>query len=533
MRHAAGVPRATLLFAVLAAAVLQGCSTPGPAPAEERPALVVLVSADQLRGDLVVRYQDLFQHGFRRLFDEGFHFTQASVGHAGTFTAPGHATLATGTHPSRHGIVANDWSEETPEGWVSRYNILDAESPIIGQPELDGRSPKDLLREGLSDWILAQNSNARILSVSTKDRSAVLMAGKARGQVYWNESGAGGFVTSSYYRDAYPAWVETFNQSSMPLVYGGPVWESTVPEAAEGRSRPDAFPFEYDGEHTTFPHDARTEVDDLDMRRFRSWVKNNTPRLDEATLGLVLVGMEELELGRRGVTDYLAVGFSQPDYVGHRFGPLSREQLDELLRLDRLLGNLMTGLDEQVGEGRWVLALSADHGVVDLPEWRIEQGLEGGRVSRDDLRAIRSEVGAALDEGADPEAVRDRVARFALALPFVEAVYPTGELDGGEPADSFAVLFRNSHLDGRVHGLLGRVGLDVRFTEGWISDGSVRGTTHGSPYWYDRHVPMFFLGRGVSPGRSDEPAQTVDVAPTLARLADVRAPGDLDGRPLF
>jgi arylsulfatase A-like enzyme len=231
--------------------------------------------------------------------------------------------------------------------------------------------------------------------------------------------------------------------------------------------------------------------------------------------------------------DYLAVGFSQPDYVGHRFGPLSREQLDELLRLDRLLGTLMTRLDEQVGEGGWVLALSGDHGAVDLPEWRTEQGASGGRVSRDDLRAIRSQLNEALDEGGAPDEVRDRVARFALALPFIEAVYPKGEPDRGEPADSFAVLFRNSHLDGRVYGLLGRAGLDVRLTEGWISDGSVRGTTHGSPYWYDRHVPLFFLGRGVSPGRSDEPAYTVDVAPTLALLAGVAAPGDLDGRPLF
>ena len=220
MSHPAGIARASLWLAFAAPALLlQGCgSTPDPAATGDRPSLVVLVSADQLRGDLVVRYQDHFQHGFRRLLDEGFHFTQASHGHAGTFTAPGHATLSTGTHPSRHGIVANDWSEERRGGWASRYNTWDPDSPIVGQPDLDGRSPRDLLREGLPDWIQDHDGDARVLSISTKDRSAVLMAGKSRGQVYWNESVAGGFVTSRYYRDEYPEWVRTFNETSMPLI---------------------------------------------------------------------------------------------------------------------------------------------------------------------------------------------------------------------------------------------------------------------------------------------------------------------------
>jgi len=529
-----------LVLSLVVGGALQACGggpSPAPVPANvpatrEEPTLAVLVVADQLRADLVVRYQDLFEGGFRRLLDEGYQFTQASHAHAGTFTAPGHATLSTGVYPSRHGIVSNDWSEETPEGWVTRYNILDADSPILGQPDLDGRSPRDLLRDGLADWIVEHNPEARVLSVATKDRSAVLMAAKTQGEVYWNESVAGGFVTSSYYRNAYPDWVERFNRTSMPGIYGDPVWESSVPASAEGRSRPDANAYENDGEHTTFPHDAREEVREIDTFRFREWVRNNTPRLDEATLGLALAGLEEMGLGRRGGLDYLAVGFSQPDYVGHRFGPLSREQLDEVLRLDRLLGTLMTALDEQVGEGRWVLALSADHGVVDLPEWREEQGLSGGRVSRDDLRALREELRGELDSG-DPDEAGDRMARYARELPFVEAVYSQDALVRGELADSFAVLYRNSYHDGRVYGLLGRVGLDVRLTEGWISDGSARGTTHGSPYWYDRHVPLFFLGAGVRAGRSDEPAYTVDVAPTLASLAGVAPPDDVDGRLLL
>lgn len=524
----------------LAAAGLLACapSAAPPAPAAgdaatpERPALVVLVVVDQLRADMVTRYADLYRHGFRRLAEEGFAFTQASHRHAGTYTAPGHATLSTGSFPSHHGIVANEWALQTPGGWRSVYNTFDSTSAIVGFEELAGRSPRPLLRDGLADWVQAADPEARVVSLSTKDRAAILLAAHSRGQVYWQDSQAGGFVTSAYYRDAYPDWVERYNREIMPTLYADSVWRSEVPAAARARSRPDTNAFEFDGVHTFFPHDAREEVRRMTPYRFHEWVRYS-PRPDGATLGLAEAAMEALDLGRRGVTDYLALSFSQVDYVGHRYGPFSREQLDDLLHLDRVLGELMDALDRRVGEGRWVMALSADHGVLELPEWRREQGKPGRRVSREELGALSDDLNEAVAAGGGAEAIRDRIAAQAREASFVAAVYPRAGLLRGEAPDSFAPLFRNSLYPGRYAGMLGRFDLDVRLTEGTLADGTTHGTTHGSPYWYDRHVPLFFLGAGIEPGRSEEGVYTVDVAPTLAGLAGIPFPDDLDGRPIL
>jgi hypothetical protein len=170
--------------------------------------------------------------------------------------------------------------------------------------------------------------------------------------------------------------------------------------------------------------------------------------------------------------------------------------------------------------------------VVDLPEWRIQQGEGGGRLSRPDLRALRAEMNGILEAGGSADAIEQAMAERARALPFVAAAYRQSELLRGEATDSFATLYRNSLHPGRVADLLARAGVHVRLHEGTISDGTVRGTTHGSPYWYDRHVPLHFLGAGISAGRSSEASYTVDVAPTLAFLAGIPTPDDLDGHPL-
>jgi predicted AlkP superfamily pyrophosphatase or phosphodiesterase len=494
---------------------------------QERPRLVVMVVVDQLRADLLDRYDDLFTGGFRRLRDGGFRFTQAAHDHANTETAPGHATLSTGVVPARHGIVSNDWYITRDGGWRAFYNAADSTAPIVDVPNAAGRSPANLMRGGIADWFEQADPAAQVVSISHKDRASIPMAGRSHGDVYWILPSARRFVTSSYYRSDYPEWVVRFNADSMPRILGDSVWELEVPPEAVARARRDAYAYEADGVHTTFPH----RYPESARQRFSTWVVDHTPYPDVAVLGLARAAIRSLDLGGDAHTDFLAVSFSQADYLGHKYGPLSLEQLDNLLRLDKLLGELFVFFDANVGAGRWVLGLSADHGVMDTPEYRVEQGLPGRRLRSADIARLDSAVA-----GLDPLApdYQDRLARTLETVPFIGDVVTRAELESrNPPADSFLRLFRNSSFDGRPSGLLFRLGMDLRWTEGTIQRSEVGGSTHGSPYWYDRHVPLIFYGADITTGASDEAVRTVDLAPTLAALGSVRSPDDLDGRSLL
>ncbi|MCA9738979.1 MAG: alkaline phosphatase family protein [Gemmatimonadetes bacterium] len=507
-----------------------GCAaTPAPAP-DPDVRLVVALVVDQLRADLLTRYDTLFTGGFRRLADQGFRYTNATQDHAVTETAAGHATLSTGVVPSKHGIVSNTWYEERDGTWTAVYAVEDPSSPVLGEPDLEGRSPANLERDGLADWMRAHRPEARVASVSRKDRAAITMAARQRGEVYWLSPGSGRFVTSAFYTDAYPGWLDRFNRDTLPVFYADSVWEQKWPEKRFATPRGDTAAYEGDGVHSYFPHRFTDESRRQDTRGFNLWIAE-TPVIDAATLALARAALTELALGQDSVPDYLSVSLSQTDAVGHDYGPLSREQLDNLLRLDQELGDFLAFLDRTVGPEHWVLGLSADHGVVDVPEYLASLGVDAGRLNRAQLDEVRK----ILDSVSTPtgaQRVRDLSAALPR-LPFIVSAPILGYVaDTEQAADTFQRLWENSWFPGRATGPLAAEGLEVLLTEHWLWTTDLRGTTHGSPYLYDRSVPLVFLGAGVRAGSSDEPARTVDFAPTLAALAGIPTPADLDGRPL-
>lgn len=514
---------------MLALVGVGGCSLPlVTGNREQKPRLVVMVSVDQLRADLLTRYDSFFDGGFRRLIDEGAYF-DATHDHGDTETGPGHATLSTGVVPARSGIIANDWSERVGDRWVTVYNVQDSTSGILGFVSMPGRSPENLVRTGLADWIAAADPRARVVSIAGKDRSAILMAGKAKGSVYWYHPPFARFITSRYYASAYPDWVERFNRDSIPVLLDS-VWTETSPLAARMLAGADTAKWEADTLRTFFPHRFREEAPGFG-NSFANWV-DETPYVDNATLALAREAIREEGLGRDGVTDFLAVGLSQTDYVGHRFGPTSREQLDNLLNVDRLLGELFAYLDAEVGRGRWVLGLSADHGVQTAPEWNNSRGLPGYRPTRADRDSLNRSIAAAVRD-ATPETRSAAVAAVYRRFPFIAEVYSQEEIERGTPRDSFVTLLRNSYYPGRYGSMTAaEYGLVIRLGENVYMGGNA-GAGHGTPYIYDRLVPAIFLGGRVSPGRSTTLGRTIDFAPTLAALADVTAPADLDGRPLL
>jgi predicted AlkP superfamily pyrophosphatase or phosphodiesterase len=517
--------RSISAFALLA---LAGCAgAQARASAQAKPALLVLISVDQLRGDLLQRYDPYFVSGFRRLIDQGAYFN-ATHHHAASETGPGHATLSTGVTPARSGITANDWSERVGEEWVTVYNVQDTLSPILGYLGEQGRSPRNLLRTGMADWTRAADPSAKVVSIAGKDRSAILMAAKAPGQVYWYNTSLGRFVTSRHYRSEYPEWVERFNRDVIPTLLDS-TWVEESPVAARRLAGADTAKYEADSVHTYFPHSFADDRAAFNGS-FLAWAAA-TPYPDRATAGLAREAIAAEGLGKDDVTDYLAVGFSMTDAVGHRFGPTSREQLDNLIRLDRLLGDFFTYLDETVGRGRWVVALSADHGANTNPEWNVAQGRPGHRITAAERQQMTDAIAAAVRNTA-PGQTRAAVAAALRRLPFIADVYTNEEIASGAPRDSFVTLFRNSYRPERPHSSFGRdYGLEIRAREGTYL-GAVTGSGHGGPYFEDRYVPLIFLGGGIQPMKATTLAHTVDLAATMARIGRLPAPDDLDGKPL-
>ncbi|TVP75145.1 MAG: hypothetical protein EA352_08915 [Gemmatimonadales bacterium] len=549
-----------------------GCSdtTPEDAPApgeaahadaalhpDDAPTLVVNVVVDQLRPSELERYDHLFTGGLRRLLDEGFHFSDATFGHALTGTGPGHTTATTGVHPNRHGIVVNTWREADEAGeWHSVYAVRDLEAGIVGHPPAapdgaspeEGRSPVNIYRGGLPDWLADVHQDARVVAISRKDRAAVAMGGQAGGgnaasehdgaHVYWLLPRAGQFVTSTYYRDALPDWVEAFNERLARELPADSVWESTVPAQARGLTRPDTSAYENDGVHTYFPHRYHREVEEDTPEALARWVAE-TPAPDRWTTDLALEALTQLEMGREeGRTDYLAVAWSQPDRVGHRFGPLSREQLDTLLRLDQELGRFMDALDEEVGAGRWVMSFTADHGVIEIPEHREEHaGAPGRRIGpgeEDELvrRAEAAAQAAAADGARELEQAR-AAADAARQEDWVANAWAFQDLEEAAEADSMALFFLRSHTEGRASGPIGHLGVEILREYGAYRGRYPQGTGHGTPYLHDRQVPLIFLGAGVpGAGAHPGPVTVADLVPTLAALGRISFPDDLDGRDL-
>lgn len=525
-----------LLGALTAACGAGACATPAStsgAPAtQEAPGLVVLVVVDQLSADVLERYADLFEGGLKRLLEHGRVWTNATHDHAITETAPGHATLSTGTHPSRHGVVANQWWEPEEGGWRTVFNVLDTATRLSDAPTFYGSSPRVLRREALGDWLVRAHPESRVVSLSPKDRGAVLLAGQGRHRVFWLDVDLARWVTSTYYADSLPAWVSAFNERTLPTLHDS-VWSSAVPPALAARSRPDTAAWEHDGVHTAFPHRwADEHAADSTLAWEHWWTGIPTP--DRATLLLAREAVVAEELGTDGAPDLLAVSLSQTDRIGHPFGPWSREQLDNLLRLDAELGAFFEWLDERLGAEGYVVALTADHGVMPTPEALVERGVAARRLgteARDSLqRALDAAFGWARKVGSE-QALRDTLVARARALDWIADAWDEPRLLAGETPDSFAVMQARSSHPGRATGLLGRLGVVYRMEPDVLSWSLPRGTTHGSPYLYDRRVPFVLMGPEIEAGRVPERVGTTDLAPTLARILGIPVPDDLDGLP--
>ena len=513
-------------FALLSACFLVLAGLPRATQAQaapKKPALVVLVTIDQFRGDFLDRFGSQFTGGIARLVRGGAVFTNAHHDHAITETAPGHATLLAGRFPRSTRIMMNS------------IGVADTAAPLLAGGYGTGASPRRFSGTTLADWLRGANAQTRVLSVSMKDRAAILPIGRSRSDVYWY-SPDGRFVTSKYYGDSLPGWVNRFNDGGMSQSYGGKQWTLLLPESAY--PEPDSVPVESDGEGFTFPHSLPADGFDA-----ASMVRT-TPFIDDLVVAFALDGVTSLKLGTGPGTDLLAVSLSATDVIGHRFGPDSREMHDQVLRVDRAVGTLIDSLFKLRDSTTITIAFSADHGAGTIPE--IAPASVQPRPVRvsftKPLSAIRAGMTAArldstmigidgnlvfIDRAAfkaakvNADSTLDVLARALRAAPGVARVdrFP------GFLADSL----RDPVARRWAHQFPANVPIELIITLTPLSTFGGNVASHASGYDYDSHVPLIFYGAGVKPGRVTEFVRTVDLAPTLAAIAGVKPSEPLDG----
>ncbi len=526
----------TSLIAFVGIAPLIAGASPQRGSVPPRPQLVVQITADQLRGDLLERYRSALTRGFARIERGGYWIHHGDVDHAITLSFPGHATLSTGMFPAHHGLTANEWWTSNKGVWAEVDVSADETYKTLDAPSLPGVSPKNLLSTTLGEWIKAANPRAKAVSLGTGNPVPIAYAGHKSDGAYWYNSSINEFTTSTYYTPQLPPWVKTFNRDELAR-YQKPAWTLTVPSDFLRLSHPDATPPENCGHYTTFPHvyalEASSPCGARPPKQYSRWF-DGTPLKDAALFALAARAVDSEKLGQRGVTDYLALDIGATDDVGHAFGPLSLEQLDTLMRLDRELGEFLEHLDTTVGHGKYVLAFSADHGVVDLTD----TGGHVQQVTTAEIEALLDRVEVAATAKYDSEeALEKSIVGTLKAAPFVADAY-TEERLLHSSNDPYVRLFRNSTKPGFTTDFPlwtkksrlyhpARYHIVARFKENMIIDAAI--AVHGSPYAQDRLVPIIFYGAGINHGERQVGGRTVDVAPTLAAAADIAAPAELDG----
>jgi predicted AlkP superfamily pyrophosphatase or phosphodiesterase len=537
------------------------------ASAAEKPRLILQITVDQLRGDLPTRYYDrLGEGGFRYLWESGIVYRDAHHEHANTETIVGHTTLATGAHPATHGMVGNLWFDR--QTGLTTYNVEDPNYRLLtkgasvdANTEIDptqraarseGRSPAAILVTTFGDELRSTSGGkAKVIGVSVKDRGAIAMAGHA-GTAYWFSKASGEFVTSSYYLDRYPDWVNVFNEAGPAQRFANTQWQLLHDKGSYlfGSSDDRSWETDVGGFGRVFPH----SFGDGTSPYFTTWL-TLSPAGDEVVLDFAKKALVEEQLGGDEVTDFLSVSFSSTDYVGHVFGPSSLEAEDNILRLDRTLADLLAFVDAEVGLDNTLVVLSADHGGPDTPGYLNSLKIPAGYVDPDSwdkaaaIERIKARFGiegglvetyahpylyfseeVKNDERIDQEALEAAVVEELAKFRGVSVAVSSSALRVGSVPDTDlyrAVLNNfNPKRSGDVF---------IVFEPNWFIndfDGLVVASTHGSPWKYDTYVPLVFAGAGLKPAVIERQVATVDVAVTLAAFLGLKPPSGAAGEPL-
>ncbi|MCA6479871.1 MAG: alkaline phosphatase family protein [Chitinophagaceae bacterium] len=505
------------------------------------PKLVVGIVVDQMRWDYLTRYYPLFQAngGFRRMLGDGFSFDNTQIPYVPTVTACGHTCVYTGSIPALHGIVGNNWWDNRLQKGM--YCSEDKSVKGVGsKTEEDGQmSPKNMLTTSVCDELrLASNFASKVIGIAIKDRGAILPAGHSANAAYWYESKTGNFISSTYYMNELPGWVQQFNGRKLPDSLYRLGWKTALPAATYSLySSADDKAYEskpFGKEALGFPYDLSKFVG-KDYSKISSTPWGNTLTAEMAKAAVLAE-----KLGQGSATDFLAVSFSSPDYIGHSFGPNSWENADDYVRLDQELGKFFQFLDAQLGAKSYTVFLTADHAVAHIPGYLKENRIPGGLLDMSGMMkdmnlqikqryGIDNAIASIMNEQvylsrkrmdtskADVVEIKNFIVQYLLKEENITHAFSSDDV----LITPLPKVIREMYANGFHPSRSG----DVSFIPkpGYFIGGST-GTTHGSPFQYDTHIPLLWYGWGIKKGSSNKMVYMTDIAPTVAALLRIQAP---------
>jgi hypothetical protein len=518
------------------------------------PRLVVGIVIDQMREEYLYRFNSKFgEGGFRRLMNDGFVLKNAHYNYVPTITAPGHSSVYTGTTPAIHGIIANEWYDKNTRQVV--YCVNDPNYKVVGSLEGKGdASPWRLLSSTITDELkLATQKRAKVIGISLKDRGAVFPAGHLANAAYWYDVESGKFITSSYYMPRLPEWLEKFNQRNLADQYLNQEWKTFYPISQYTESGPDDSPYESKmsgKEKSVFPYNLK----ELRLRNGNFDLLTRTPFGNDYLTEMIKAAITAENLAADDVTDFLAISYSTPDILGHAMGPNAVEIEDMYIRLDKNIEDLLKTLDEKAGAGNYLVFVTADHGAADVAQYMKDNHMPSGYFSPANTKARLNAFlqgyfpGKELVESIDDDQlyfdqeVFQRDPKSSGVEFMVATELATNFLiaqEGVANAFSESVIRQSQYNEGGIKGMVARGyhakrsgDIVIVLEPGWYSATKVQGTTHGSPYSYDTHVPVVFYGKGVKKGTSVVYHPITDIAPTVSMLLNIKLPNGCTGQPI-
>ena len=541
----------TVTFAVafLTASAQNKKTATATATSLPRPKLVVGIVVDQMRWDYLYRYYDRYQTGgFKRMLNEGFTCENTQIDYIPTVTAAGHTCIYTGSVPSIHGIAANDFIVQATG--KSMYCTDDSTVVAVGSTSAAGKmSPRNLLVTTVTDELrLATNFRSKVIGIALKDRGGILPAGHAANAAYWFDDSNGSWISSTYYMTDLPAWVKAVNAQKSAEKYLKQDWNTLYPISTYVQSAPDNSP-KYEGKYSgadgpTFP------VKTSELYKGRVGMIRATPYGNTITLEMAKAAVENEQMGKHDVTDFLAVSCSSTDYVGHQFGPNSVEAEDTYLRLDKDLASFFTYLDEKVGKGNYTVFLSADHGAAHNPAFLTDHNIPAGNWTEgpalsglnkllEDKYKVKGAVlnfenyqvnlnyAALKKDNISEDAVKFDCVTYLKKLPEVAYAVDMTRVDEASLPNDLKIRIQNGYNAERSGTI------QIILKPGWFSGAhGATGTTHGSWNPYDAHIPLVFMGWGIKHGSLVRETHMTDIAPTIAALLHIQAPNGNIGKPV-
>lgn len=510
-----------------------------------QPKLVVGVVVDQMRYDYLTRFWDLYtDRGFKRLINQGFNCKNNHYNYVPTYTAPGHASIFTGTSPQVHGIIANNWYDKQEKKKV--YCVDDNTVNGLGTTLAAGQmSPKRLETTSIADQNrLHTQFRGKSIGIAIKDRGAILPAGHSANAAYWFLGGEEGkWISSSYYMNELPNWVQNFNANEPAKKYLN-TWNTLLPIAQYTQSGSDANAYEFGfkgKENADFPYNLAK----LAPENGGYDILKATPFGNSLTLDFALAAIENEALGKDQDTDFLTLSFSSPDYIGHNFGVNAKEIQDNYIRLDLEIAKLLEYLDTHIGKGEYTLFLTADHGAIHVPNYLKDQKIPAGYVSSSDLKKrLKNYLGEAhanvnlienisnnqlflnheliQEKNIDALALAEDIKAFLLAQPEISRVFTRSEIEMNAATEKTKLLVQNGFHQKRSGDLV------FGFLPNYISYPE-KGSTHGTGFNYDTHAPLLFYGKGIRKGSSFNKTYITDIAPTIAALLGIANPNGTTG----